>query len=88
MEKSFETHDWRHELPKDNELHAFLTIKLWDKGKGRKGQKKKKRNSDSFQNSWEVYADTVENAEGALWLACQTMFLSFSPLGDLRPKAL
>ena len=29
MEKSFETHDWRHELPKDNELHAFLTIKLW-----------------------------------------------------------
>ena len=49
----------------------------------------KKKNSDSFQNSWEVYTDTVENAEGALWLACQTPnILSFSPLGDLRPKAL
>ena len=48
---------------------------------------KKKKTSDSFQNPWEVYTDTVENAEGALWLTCQTPnILSFSPLGDLRPK--
>ena len=54
-----------------------------------KKKKLKKKNSDSFQNSWEVYTDTVENAEGALWLACQTPnILSFSPLRDLRPKAL
>ena len=52
-------------------------------------KKIKKKNSDSFQKSWEVYTDTVENAEGALWLACQTPnILSFSPLEDLRPKAL
>ena len=30
MEEGFETHDWRHELPKDNELSSERSLEMYN----------------------------------------------------------